>query len=419
MNRKALGLSLLTLAVGVGSREGTAQITPLGWEDEVDNDSFDIMNCPQVAVAPDRSFEIAWAGGWADFHPSDVMARHYAPNGSPTDRYGVAVSPESFFPGDFLDATALALTPVSTGFRVLYTSDYQFFRRKIDAKGVPAPGGARPVGTSATQIILPGPGETVFAGQYDASRRRLSLQQVDSLGKPAGTVYVLNTRPIDMDLSIDPYEYEPNPLVRPLSDGGWVAVFGGTAPAAPGSPAQLVIRARRFNAAGLPLGPDFDIATSPVDPTYARDLGTSTFLVAALPGGRFTIVWEEAVNAAWSLRMRSFNAAGVATGPVKVVVRGKDFEGPFAMAADNNGRLLLTWLVDAGYDLNPLSNLWARLFLPDGTPVGPPVLVNTVASDPYNTPDCGSVAWTGDTWLITWHAWFLEDLSAVFLRRFR
>jgi hypothetical protein len=53
----------------------------------------------------------------------------------------------------------------------------------------------------------------------------------------SSTVYVLNTRP----LVLDTYPYfgpAASPVIKPLSDGGWVAVFGGASVAAPGSPAR-------------------------------------------------------------------------------------------------------------------------------------------------------------------------------------
>jgi hypothetical protein len=416
MNWRTICLSLLMIAAGIGSREGVAQIAPVGPETEVDTELYDIMDCPQIAVAPDRSFEIAWGAG--NNNITDVRARHYAPDGSPTGRE-VAMSEESYFTDEFPDATTLAVTPISTGFRVLYSLEsgdrpktrLKFFQRQLDSSGARVPGAWGRVGTPATQWVLPGPGETVFAGRYDGSQLRLSLQQVDSLGKPAGQVYVLNTRPIIMDRMF--YSRQIAGLVvTPLSDGGWVAVFGGRTPRAPGSPAQQVIRARKFNAAGLPLGPEIDVASRPVKPAVQfASLWTSNFVVAATPGGRFSIVWQEESDASGrSLRMQSFNAAGAASGPVRDLVQGKHLEGPVSMASDGAGRLLLAWFA---------SDFRARLFNPDGTPASSPFVVPSAASSLFNQQDCGSVAWTGDSWLITWHAYFLEDISAIFLRRFR
>jgi hypothetical protein len=228
---------LLILLIAAWPRQSAAQLKPLGPETRVDTGvEYSYSDCPQIGVAPDRSFEIAWSSGLST--PTDARARHYDASGSPTDRYEVAISPLAYpYGDDDITSWVVAVTPVSTGFRVLTEvydeSDHRTFaRRRIDSSGVPVPGAARPVGAPGTQWIAPGPGDVLFAGRYDAALRRLSMQKVDSLGQPAGKVYILNTRPFDPAGS---------PIITPLSDGGWVAVFLGASIAAPGSPARQVI----------------------------------------------------------------------------------------------------------------------------------------------------------------------------------
>ena len=421
MNRtRQAFLFILLLAAGLGPEPLAAQPKPTGPERRVDTDWLDYSYsyCPQIGVAPDRSFEIAWSSGLSI--PNNVRARHYNANGSPTDRYEVAISPLSYPYGDGDTSWVVAVTPVSTGFRVLMEvydeSDHRTFaRRRIDSNGVPAPGAPRPVGAPDTQWVAPGPGDVLFAGRYDGARRHFSMQKVDSLGKPAGKVYVLNTRP-----------FEPSgiPIITPLSDGGWVAVFLGFSAAGPGSPARQVIRARRFNAAGDPLGPDFDVNSIPGGRRRSAPfLGQNGVFAAAGPSGQFAVAWGVGNHDYYAdlIRVRFFNSAGFPVAPEATVVQDRDLEGPISMAFDSAGRLLLVWQELA--DLDPAwitSELLARLFRADGSPVGAQFRVRSAASSDYvYFWYCSSVVWTGDSWLITWLGHYLEDSTAIFLRRFR
>lgn len=414
LNRQALLLFLL-IPAWLGPRQLAAQPTPLGRETRVDTDyEFYYDTCPQIGVAPDRSFEIAWSAGLGT--PSCVRSRHYNANGAPTDRYEVSVTPE--VPIDCDSSGTIAVTPVSTGgFRVLFAggqSDSPFSRQRIDSKGVVVPGGARPVGAPDTRWVWPGPGDTIFAGKYDASQRRLSMQKVDSRGMPAGTVYTLNTRPIVID------QYEADPIIKPLSDGGWVAVFSGRSLAAPGSPARPVVRVRKFNAAGVPLGPDVDVDSLPAAAPNPSFFFGYTAAAAAVPGGRFAVAWQARNRSGWPIFLRFFDAAGVPVAPETAAVRGRDPEGPISMASDNSGRIFLAWLTDADFVPGYFTfDLRAQLFRPDGSPVGQSFSVQTWVSREYSAPRCGTVVWTGDSWVITWVGWYLEDETAVFLRRFR
>jgi hypothetical protein len=431
LNRQALLLFLL-IPAWLGPRQLAAQPTPLGRETRVDlgygnGAVYFYTDCPQIGVAPDRSFEIAWSAGRTS--STDVRARHYGANGLPTDREEVSVTRQyDVSEEDFYYAYAFAVTPVSTGgFRVLYetydssSNHLSFFRHRIDSSGAPVPGGSRPLGAPDTQWVWPGPGDTIFAGKYDASQRRLSVQKVDSRGMPSGTVYILNTRPIVLDPA-DNNRSSANPVIQPLSDGGWVAIFGGRSIAAPGSPARQVIRARKFNAAGVPLGPDFDVNSIPAGaPNSPPFLWTTNAVVATGPAGRFAVAWQVGSRSSgWSIRIRFFDAAGVPSAPETTAVHGRGLSGPISMAADNSGRIFLAWLQETSFVPGYITyDLRARLLRPDGLPVGPQFSVQTSASRDYSAPVCGTVVWTGDTWLLTWLGYYLEDETAIFLRRFR
>jgi len=306
----------------------------------------------------------------------------------------------------------LDVTPVSTGFRVLMEviddlgAPSKFYRRRVDPGGVPA-GTPRPVGvTGVTAWVSSGPGDTVFAGTYNAALHRLSVQKVNSTGVPAGATSILNSRPINV---------QARPLIVPLAGGGWVAVLIGYNIASPGVPLRQVIRARRFDAAGAPLGPDFDVISLPVD--AGLFLGFDV-VAAAGPGGGFAVSWH-VYNRGDRLYLRFFNAAGAPTAPETLVATSEISSYPISAAFDNAGRLLLLWGTTLNTPTFP-GALRARLYKPKGIPAGPAFNPASAASGPFDEPFCGDLAWAGDSWLIAWVAQAASpEPSAVFVRRFQ
>ena len=302
MNRnRQVFLLVLLIAASLGARGLTAQPAPAGPEIRVDTTPGDqYPNCPKIGVAPNHSFEIAWDYGGS--FPSEIRGRHYDAAGGPTDPSEVLLASLDYYP------VVLDVSPVSNGFRALRRSSTISARPRGSTAGGPIRAARRRgrrgrwAWTGTTYWVSSGPGDTVFAGTYDFALHRLSLRKVNSLGVPAGTVYILNTRPI-LVLAW--------PEIAPLVDGGWVAVFTGYSTASPGVPARQVIRARRFNAAGVPLGPDFDITDIPAGGLYEA-------IVAGGPGGGFAVSWH-LFGEDDRLYLRFFKATGVPAGPESLV----------------------------------------------------------------------------------------------------
>ncbi|HEY4590975.1 MAG TPA: hypothetical protein VIJ61_01125 [Thermoanaerobaculia bacterium] len=405
MKNSRLVLSLLSFLIlaGAGSGRLAAQPTPTGPETRVDTLPGDqYPKCPLIGVAPDQSFEIAW--GYNGDFPPEIKARHFNAGGSPTDPAEVLVAALDYYP------VTLSVDPVSTGFRVLMEviddlgAPSKFYRRRIDPGGVPA-GAPRPVGiVGTTHWVSPGPGDTLFAGRYDTAPHRLSMQKVDSLGVPTGSVYILNSRPISL---------QARPRILALPDGGWIAVFTGYSLSGSGAPVLQVIRARRFSAAGVPAGPDFDVTSFPLPAPGVASLSFD-FIAASGPGGRFAVAWIVYDASGDAVRFRSFTGAGAPVAPEQTISIEQVLSGPSSLAFDNAGRVLLLW--SAGV-LHP--TLKARLLRPNGTPLGPTFFPPSAASGAFDEPLCGSVAWVGGSWLVTWAAQKRDGSpSAVFLRRF-
>ena len=402
MNRnRQVFLLVLLIAASLGARGLTAQPAPAGPEIRVDTTPGDqYPNCPKIGVAPNHSFQIAWDYGGS--FPSEIRGRHYNAAGVPTDPSEVMLASLDYYP------VVLDVSPVSNGFRALMEviddlgAPSRFYRRRTDPSGAPA-GTPRPVGvTGTTYWVSSGPGDAVFAGTYNFALHRLSMQKVNSLGVPAGTVYILNTRPI-LALAW--------PKIAPLAGGGWVAMFTGYSPASPGVPARQVIRARRFNAAGAPLGPDFDITNIPAGALYEA-------IVAGGPGGGFAVSWH-LLGEDNRLYLRFFKATGVPAGPESLVAISELSVYPIKAAFDGSGRLLLLWGTTLNTPIFPPA-LRARLYKPSGIPAGPAFNPASTASGVFDQPFCGDLAWAGDSWLITWTAQRAsQQPSAIFVRRFQ
>jgi len=90
------------------------------------------------------------------------------------------------------------------------------------------------------------------------------------------------------------------------------------------------------------------------------------------------------------------------------------------MASDDTGRIFLVWLRSANFRPNfATDDLRALLIGANGSPVGPQFRVQSRVSSDWDAPFYGSVAWAGDSWLITWVGQYIDEDSAIFVRRFR
>jgi hypothetical protein len=405
--RPLLVLGVLALSLPLGSHQLAAQPTPVGPEVRVDTSAGNPA-CSKIGVAPDRSFEISW--DYSSAQPMFIKARHYAASGSPTD-------PSEVLIGALEDIPQIRLvSPVSGGFRALIAivvavvgDPVKFYQRRIGPTGVPVPGLPRTVAAPpGTRWVSAGPGDSLLAGTYDLASHRYSVLQINPPGQPAGTSHVVNSRPLD--------DGPGNPAIAKLADGGWVAAFAGTTLAAPGAPARQVLRARRFNAAGLAAGPDFDVNSTPLGAAGgAPFIDVFDVQVAAGPVGGFAVAWAVSTSPGMSIRVRSFNAAGAPVAP-EATIGQEDAEAyPDALAIDDSGRVLVLWDVAA----NPYQ-LHARLVRPKGSPLGPVFSPDSAVSGDFDSTYCGSVVWAGDSWLISWTGTTANfSPSAVFLRRFR
>jgi hypothetical protein len=408
-------LVLFALALPLVPRDLAAQLIPASPEQRVETREISSLHdCPRLAVAPDRSFAIAWdyAGEFApgrlsatagDDSSQDslgkyrVYARHFGPDGEPTEAEQVAVGPSVDTSGhNVLDL----LTPLPDGFEVYvsrndvdnehYAVD---FRQKLDLDG-------KPVGPLERLRIglfpVAGPAGSLYFPIHEQRRKNLAIQQVTVDGKLEGRRIVLNTRPI--------YAIY-DPTIAPQDGGNFVAAWSGFV--AEKHP-RWVLRARVVRG-GTAIGKDFDLNVIPGGRKGGLPILQGPYLTADPSTGRFAAIWLVLDGAGrTSIHFRIFDAEGRPLSPETVAVPAALPVSFLAAALDDSGHLLLLWRPPLGDVLR------ARLFAADGTPLGAAVQLKTTPG----SRSCGAVAWAGDSWLITWLGRGDGEGNAVVWRRF-
>jgi hypothetical protein len=395
-----------------------AQPLPLGPEVRVDAPGIGLAStCPHLAMASDRSFEIAWDS--SSFPPFALRGRHFAPDATPTDPTEVRLNGL----GGSLDTLTLdSLSPATNGFRALFflfdetlENPPAIYRQRLDSQGRPV-GSAERIGDATTQRVLPGPGDVLYAVSYQARQKSLVIRQIGPTGRPTGPKIVVNDRPID------------SPFLRivPLKGQEFLALWTGTSVATRRSPARQVIRARRF-LQEMPEGSEFDVNASPGGapdhPPFLFHLGLA--VAADRRSGGFAVAWTVSDAPGWTnpntaIHLRFFGASGRSGGPEVAATPAAQGVELFGAAFDDSGDLLLLWRP-------PLHVLRARLFASTGGsagPVSPAFQVSSEASGIFDLSGCGDLAWTGDSWLITWLGLHPNPVTtggdhAIFLRRFQ
>jgi hypothetical protein len=407
MTRPPFALYLLLGAAGLaaaGPRRAAAQPAPLGPEVRVDTLAGDqFPGNPKLEVQRDGTFEIAWDYGGNQ--PASIFARHFNAAGQPTDASQRELGGEGFWPQ--MDA----ITKAGKGYDVLWhihhdigTMPPAFYTRHLDARGAPI--GSKPlkVGKPFLPYMWFLGGDGLIGGYYSASVKTLELRKVSPNGVPTLLERRINVQPLD----------SPAPWVTPLSNGGFVGVIRGTTLSPPDPTPRTVLRARLFDGAFNPHGIDFDVNTLPAGPVGTAPVLGVDYIVAPAPtGGGFAVAW----TLGDTLYLRSFDAAGHASGPEVPAVTFSGPLAPLSAAIDKQGHLLLLWFEILGDP--PHSNLQIELFDSHGLPLGPPEGLASAASGAFQEPFAGSVALSGSSWLVTWAAQQFDlQPSAIFVRRF-
>jgi hypothetical protein len=157
-----------------------------------------------------------------------------------------------------------------------------------------------------------------------------------------------------------------SPSVTEISGGRFVVTWSSWASLNTG---DVEIRARIFSANGTPLGNDFLVSTTRLQPDFGFPVESSQPNVEDLPDGGFVITWTHSGgNYMWSsIRGQFFDSSGNRVGSEVLVSTVTDrVEGQGDVAVDGNGNLLAVW--GSANQSNQNDDIRGQLFVASGAP---------------------------------------------------
>jgi hypothetical protein len=177
-----------------------------------------------------------------------------------------------------------------------------------------------------------------------------------------------------------------------LEDGGYVIIWVSL----PGT--GYLFKGQRYDADGNPVGSEFQVAS------LAGSNQSSFSGAVGLHDGGFVVAWENgssAVDGSGSaIQAQRFDASGQAVGSAFVLNdQTLGNQTSVALTTLDDGRFVASWTTAQPAAGGTLSEVKARLFEANGTPVGPEFLVNTTTTGAQSN---SSLAATNGGFIATW-----------------
>ena len=332
---------------------------------------------PVVAALADGGFVVIWQSDHQDGSYTGVYGQRY-------DAAGIVVGPEFRVDGSAYDYhRSPAITALADGgFVVTWTSnslgasDYGIFGQRYDAAGV-AVGPEFQVNTYASSYQQ-NPSVTALAdggfvvtwqsrGQ-DGNFNGIFGQRYDAAGSAVGLEFQVNTY-----WNLDQRE----PAVTALADGGFVVTWESTQDGS-----NTGIYGQRYDAAGVAVGPEFQINT------YTNDFQEDP-AVAALADGGFVVTWRSfgQDGSGGGIYGQRYDAAGVAVGTefqVNTYTDGGQRRSAITVLAD--GGFIVTW--DSDPENRNFRGIYGQHYAPQlfGT-AGDDAMTDTIGANRMNGRD--------------------------------
>jgi streptogramin lyase len=293
--------------------------------------------------------------------------------------------------GPQVDA-AVASAPAGD-FVVVWESGPSLRGQRFDAAGAPA-GTEFPIGEFGSEPAVAASTAGFVVAWNDTKNGTIQAQRYDAAGMPQGSVF-----PVSSSTTLAQFD----PQIAMRADGDFVVVW---TTGEPGDDDGLF--GRRFDAAGAPLGADFEISTV----TGASQEVTD---VALDDSGAFVVVWEhDGFLGDLLVYGRRYDSAGAPLGE-KFLLADSHGEDP-SVARDAGGGFVAVWTgVDADDD-----GVFGRRFAPSGNPLGHEFQVNTHTPNDQNL----SRVRVGDSggFVVTWVSEAQDDPApgneGVFAQRY-
>lgn len=398
----SLAAVLLTAALaGLHPQPGRAELTPVELEIRVDDDRSipDPVECPQLAIAPNGGFVVAWTpaqveGGGSCQPDGAIFGRFFNPEGVPRAPRPSLITMEDgncfddLQLGPFIDGSAVALWRESFGeldpFSSLVGASFSALGGFDSLPLLPQAGTPAGMLSSGGFVFLFSRGRQpgFDAERYD--RHGALVGKRFTVAKTSGRYTGFG--------------------VAETADSGLIVTWI-TDRRADG---RTLVAGRRFDRQGRGVGREIEISDRTSSPNI-----THPSLVAASESGSFMVGWTGGAPSGDAL-VRVFNPNGSPRSPV---VRGNTSTGgeqvAGSLAARVNGDFVMTW-----QRLHrPLRTfeLIGRLFAPDGTLLGNAV---PLPSQGAGYQECGTIRTNGHgLWIAAWLGDGPQG-KGVYVRRF-
>jgi len=217
-----------------------------------------------------------------------------------------------------------------------------------------------------------------------------------------------NGRPLGIEFQVNSYTdlQQLYPRVAMNAGGQFVVVWESQN--IPQDPNKTSICGQLYDASGSKIGPEFTINSQPATYRYPD--------VAMNSDGNFAVVWMKEASKN-SVMARLYNADGsAATEPFAVNTISFNSITQPSIAMDGSGHFVVTW--DGDPNRASDDDIHARLYKPDGTPMGDQFIVNTTRTSAQHNPRVAMNSTGG--FVIVWNSQIGPETSErdIFGQRF-
>lgn len=188
---------------------------------------------------------------------------------------------------------------------------------------------------------------------------------------------------------------QEEPSITSLANGNFVVTWTDRSETG-GDASNRAIRAQVFQADGTAAGSEFLVNTST---NSIQDLPSIT----SLNNGNFVIAWRDYSTGGSKIRAQIFQSDGTSVGSeFQVFPTNTSTQADPAITSLNNGNFVVTWsnYVSGVPGDTSVTDIYARIFLPDGTSVGSEFLVNTTTFREQYFPSITTLS--NGKFVITW-----------------
>jgi hypothetical protein len=380
-------------------------IAPMGSEMQVNSYTTGPQANTAVAMDPDGNYVVVWGAAEGAGDNYGIFARRF-------NAAGVAQGDEfrvNTYTTDYQNAPSVAMD-ADGDFVVAWNSYGQdlggggkyaggAYAQRYNAAGVPQ-GGEFRVNTFTidhqgdTSVAMSPSGNFVISWlsyNQDGSGIGVYAQRFDAAGIPQGTEFRLNQFTTGN---------QTNAIVAMDDAGNITATWGTQTQTSP----TLDIEARRFDAAGNPLGNEFSVNNLTANDQFNPDLAVDA-------DGDFVVTWQTDTGGV-RIKARRYDSAGVAQGGEFAVSSFESQMPHVAMAGD--GRFVIVW----GWQPDGSSNgIFARAYDAAGNPRGGEFRVNSTTA---NNQNLHGVAMNDDgDFVVAWGSGYQDGSSyGVYAQRY-